>query len=594
MDVQLPDGTILRGVPDGMSKADLAIKLKNNGYDTSKLEATSATPKKSIYETQAQEQSKTPFGLANFLPAVGGAMNSAYLGGKQMLMQGADMVDGGKRADAMIPAIEENRAAMQGLTSTKMGMAGDFVGNVAMALPTMLNPAAATVRGAAAIGGATGALRPTLDNESRLENMGAGAAFGAGGAWAGNKILGALTGSRGTTAMGGNATATSTGGAASTSTTVSGGATARGSGGGYNFGAVGDDASAGLTSAQRDLIGRNPQFQLTPGQASGSRALQQMEAKLESQPMTSGTFNQIKDRNQTLINRRVAESIGVRNANIVDSSVLDQAHQRVDRIYGMVRRTPDRQIDPDVFINWLTDIEGRSNGLLFTNGKPYSVMDHPLVSQMYNYAQNGTASARQLVDLSSKMGKAARGQMTGVSGDRQLGMALNEVKDVVDDLIETGLNGRTQRLFSQARGNYRNLMTLESRVGIVNPSTGNVSGATLANTLQQKDKSGFLLGRNQSPMYDAARLAQAFKPIVGDSGTATRSALPSPTDFVLSLPFNVATRAYTSAPVVNLAASGGQISRNGLTPNLNPNQIRYLPQIGTAAGIGAGGLLSIP
>ena len=39
MDVQLPDGTLIRGVPDGMSKADLTVKLKANGYDTSKLDA---------------------------------------------------------------------------------------------------------------------------------------------------------------------------------------------------------------------------------------------------------------------------------------------------------------------------------------------------------------------------------------------------------------------------------------------------------------------------------------------------------------------------------------------------------------------------
>lgn len=41
MDVTLPDGTIIRGVPDGMSKADLTLKLKSNGYDVSKLESPS-------------------------------------------------------------------------------------------------------------------------------------------------------------------------------------------------------------------------------------------------------------------------------------------------------------------------------------------------------------------------------------------------------------------------------------------------------------------------------------------------------------------------------------------------------------------------
>lgn len=39
MDVRLPDGTVIKGVPDGMSKADLTAKLKSNGYDLSKLEA---------------------------------------------------------------------------------------------------------------------------------------------------------------------------------------------------------------------------------------------------------------------------------------------------------------------------------------------------------------------------------------------------------------------------------------------------------------------------------------------------------------------------------------------------------------------------
>lgn len=37
MDVRLPDGTIIKGVPDGMSKADLSAKLAKNGYDVSKL-----------------------------------------------------------------------------------------------------------------------------------------------------------------------------------------------------------------------------------------------------------------------------------------------------------------------------------------------------------------------------------------------------------------------------------------------------------------------------------------------------------------------------------------------------------------------------
>lgn len=37
MDVRLPDGTVIQNVPDGITKAELAGKLKANGYDISKL-----------------------------------------------------------------------------------------------------------------------------------------------------------------------------------------------------------------------------------------------------------------------------------------------------------------------------------------------------------------------------------------------------------------------------------------------------------------------------------------------------------------------------------------------------------------------------
>lgn len=134
-----------------------------------------------------------------------------------------------------------------------------------------------------------------------------------------------------------------------------------------------------------------------------------------------------------------------------------------------------------------------------------------------------TVTAKQLGQLSSKLGKAAYKQMTTDSGDRDLGQALYAVKEHVDDLLEKGLEPDERAEYASAREQYRNLMHLVRR-GVANPSTGNVSGAGLANRLASVDRRGFTFGKNQSPLYRAARFAQAFKPIVGDSGTATRSA----------------------------------------------------------------------
>lgn len=348
------------------------------------------------------------------------------------------------------------------------------------------------------------------------------------------------------------ASATATPGIAQAETTVSGGANARGTGGGYTFGTVGRDSSAGLNSATQSVAdrGRELGMRMTPGQITGSKALQQLEAKLESQPMTSGPFNAIKANNADVLNRQAAAAIGenLSRGESLSADVLNRAVRRIGTVFDEAGDDATRQINPQQFLERYTQVQDEARGL-FTGFE-----QHPLVEDLTKLANAGEATGKQLQSLTSKLSKAAYKQMTTQSGDRDMGQALYQLKDYVDDLLQQGMGDAQVATFQAARQQYRNLMMLTSRVGVVNPSTGNVSGRTLANVLQQKDKAGFLFGRNESGMYDAARFSQAFAPIVGDSGTATRSALPSPTDFVLSLPFNLATRAYTSSPAVNLAA----------------------------------------
>jgi hypothetical protein len=106
-------------------------------------------------------------------------------------------------------------------------------------------------------------------------------------------------------------------------------------------------------------------------------------------------------------------------------------------------------------------------------------------------------------------------------------------------------------------------MLLTQRAGVVNTGKGDVSGRSLANLLSQKDKRGFVFGENQTPMYDAARFSQAFAPIVGDSGTATRMPIQGAWDLVSRLPMNIAARAYTSTPAVEIALRAQAASHAG-------------------------------
>jgi hypothetical protein len=287
-------------------------------------------------------------------------------------------------------------------------------------------------------------------------------------------------------------------------------------------------------------------MRLTPGQATGNKLLQRLEAKMESQPFSAGPFDRIKDANQKTLNRTWAKAIG-ESGDDLSSSVLGKASDRIGAVFDDVRDEVVRDIDPGGFV---THMKGVSDEFENIAGQ---IWKNPQVSRLVSMAEQGGATGKDLGAITSKLGREANKQMTSANGDRELGQALYQVKDYVDDLVEAGLEGGRKADYQVARKEYRNLMLLTQRVGNVNPSSGNVSGLSLANMLQGKDRGGFLYGGNKSDQYNAVRFAQAFKPIVGDSGTATRTPITSPLDLLLKAPINIASRAYTSSPAVDLA-----------------------------------------
>lgn len=453
------------------------------------------------------------------LAGIGGGMMGLYLGAKQRL----GLADQNE--------INDFRANMDPLAATKAGLVGQVIGAGAAAAPAMLIPGANTALGAALVGGGTGALQPTKADESVLQNVGLGAAGGVAG-----KYIGDIAAK----------------GASALNNKIGSALAERLQPQNIPLDEV-SSAAAGLTDAQRSAAAAGKQLgmKLTPGQATGSKPLQMVEAAAESYPITAGPFSNIKQTNQTVLNQQAAKAIG-ETSKTVDSTVLGRAADRIGGVYDEVKATGNRTIDPDQFLNNLGDIEKNYEGLIGEGTK--SIADHPLVKRLMNYAAKGDASAEQLADLGSKLTKASNQAMTSPMGDRQLGMALGDVKSQVDDLLQAGLPSELAQRFGDARSQYRNLMVLTSRKNIVNPSNGNVNGRALASALQAKDRAGFLFGRNESPLYDAARFSQAFPAIVGDSGTATRSFNPgNPVNVALSVPAWLASQLYTTAPSVALA-----------------------------------------
>jgi len=451
----------------------------------------------------------------------------------------------------------------------------------------------APVRAGAVSGAVGGALQPVEKPEDsfleqKATQIGLGGVLGAGGGYLGDRLTQILFGRGAPSAATQAATGGTTGGGAgSAQATISATPTAQVTGGGVNLAPVTPEAGAALTAAQRAILERGKAlgFKTTPAQETGSRSLLQMEARLESSPFTSGPFNTIKAENQQVLNRATAKAIGVESDEL-SNPVLAQAQRQISDVYKRVATPDQRKLDQMTIFNGIDLIDNAFEGLT-----TQPLKSNIFIKQLQDLAAKGQASGEQLQALSSKIGRRAKNEMTTASGDRELGNALFQIKEMVDDALASGLSKAEQEAFAQARNNYRNLMTIRTASGVVNPSSGNVSGLNLASALTRKDPQGFVFGQNQTPMYEAARFAQAFRPIVGDSGTATRSMEYSPLNVLLSMPTNLAARAYTSAPVTSMATrvSSGQ----GMMPNaLQQQQVQALRQaLPITGGIGLGGLL---
>lgn len=464
--------------------------------------------------------------VTNFLAGAGQAMINLGRGvGERLGMVSPQDIAQVRRLDAPLEA-------------TTAGTAGNIAGNVAMMAPTAMIPGVNTVLGGAALGAGIGAVQPSVSGHEQAMNVTGGVVGGGLGAGIGKAV-----------------------------------------------GSIASKIGTALTQGQRGALqaGADLGLQATPAQQTGSRAMGLLESALESRPETSGPFNKIRNTNQTVLNQVAAKSIGV-NSDELSSPVLSQALEKISNTYDKVATKTATTIDPDATVNALARIEHDYSGQYAGNA---TISGNPLVQRFLNFAADGSATGEQLQSLSSNLGKAARNNMTSGGGDRAMGMALNDVKDVVDDALQKSLSGPLQSEFADARASYRNLMALTQRTNVVNPSSGNVNGRALASALMSRDRGGFTMGGNTSDLYNAARFVQAFPSAVGDSGTATRAS-----GGLLGAAANVggalATRALYTNPVAQFGWRSATPAAAALAKGLTASGAnRLMPAAGAAVAIPA-------
>lgn len=183
MDVRLPDGTIIKNVPDGTTKADLVTNLQRNGMavpaDWLNASKPAAQPQPPIDPTEGMSTGE------KLLAGVGQGMTDLYYGVGQRL---------GKIDQA---TIDEKKRLDAPLKKTTAGAIGGIGGRVALGLPAAFIPGANTLAGAGVIGSIQGAAEPTSQDESVLKNMLIGGASGTAGVALGRLLRAGYQGAKG-------------------------------------------------------------------------------------------------------------------------------------------------------------------------------------------------------------------------------------------------------------------------------------------------------------------------------------------------------------------------------------------------------------
>jgi hypothetical protein len=502
MDVRMPDGVIVRNVPDGIGKDELLSR-----YERKKRMAALPQSMANIEADQAAANPVTGMGTGERLLA-GAGKAAVDLG------RGAGQLAGVvSNAD-----VTESRALDAPLMATTAGKVGNLAGNVAAAAPAAFVPGANTVVGAGVVGAGLGLLQPAGNAKERAINTAVGGAAGAGGQKLGQVIgqkVGAAASSRAAQA-----------------------------------------AETKAANAVRDETirqARQAGYVLPPATLNqGSRAA----VAAESLSGKAATQQTAAYRNQAVTNRMIRSDLGLKGARQTTEAELAAVRKQGGKVYDTVAKSgrivPDQQFLDDVagLSNVLDDVGTEFPGASAPSGDKIKELADSLFQQDFDAgaAVKYTRTLREQAKAGFKAVNAAGGNAEALAMARAQREAAGILEDMtMRHLRATGRGGLADS-FDKARVLIAKSHDAEAAL---NPGTGNIDATKLGAMLRR----GKPLGGN---FETVAKFASAFpesaRELKSGPGVSALSA-------VLSTAAGTA-GAVSGNPAV-LAAAGVPLARSG-------------------------------
>lgn len=291
--------------------------------------------------------------------------------------------------------------------------------------------------------------------------------------------------------------------------------------------------------------------------------------------------------------KAVANTFG-ENATHITPDVMNSAARRIGGVFNDVARRTNVTFDAPVLSD-LGRIEQEAAAAPLGSGGTQAI--HAQIDNIMDAAArgNGTITGKdyqQLIRAGSPLQRAQQ------AADPNVRYYANQVRDALDGAFQRSAAPEDQAALKQARGQYRNMKTIEDLVE--KSPDGNLSPALLMGQVRSASSrfdpsTGGMAYTGGGPLGDLARIGQQFLKPQANSGTADRILINSllgggGAAATMANPFAAA--AVPAGLVANRLGgaylrSGGYANRvinSSLNPNTNPLTKRLIP---LAAPVGA-------
>lgn len=528
MKVVLPNGKEIDGVPEGTSKTAIMRKAVNAGLAT----------------------------YADFADKSDPMLDPTGSFGRNLVEGfGKAFVDMGRGAGQRLGLVSESDVARSRqldapLMDTAGGVVGNIVGNAAPAMALSLNPAVATVKGAAALGAGAGLLAPTTKGENVAENVVTGAGFGAAGQGLANTIGRIVRPVRSTL----------------------------------------DDSVAPL-AAKASKLGIN----LNAAQRTGSKALRYLDSALDAMPFTGDKQAVLKGAQRKAWQKALLGQLG-ETSEEATPAVLNAARKRIGGEFEEIAGRNVVQLADD-FIDTLANAESKLTE--FSPKSARTAIDKALNLAVRAEQSGGVIDGASYQTVRSSIQKAVDKAFSG--GNTDLARTLQSIRTGLDDAAEASINPGDAAAWMKARSQWKLLKRIEKAV---DPTSGDISPKKLFNEMARKDVMNVKYGRGNQTTTDLAKIGREFiAENLPDSGTAQRQMWQNlltggggamGAGALMGMIPPAALLGATASAATPLAAQrmlwspgGARYLTQGLAPNLSP----LAGQLGHAA---AGGAASLP